>query len=312
MSDYWFYDLINADQTLSKLMVSNGVSLTDLRYVKDIINTRIGMFTYERLPEGLTSEILETCLMFRSRLCFYYKPEVTKWYLGIYKSEGEFGVYRKPDTVSVQAINGASLGENVPYKDIILVRDNSMDIIPFVPVLEYIVKIKNLEDDIFKIADIASLPVVITGNKKLANQAKMLAQKLGHKNAFILGDDTLINSVQQFDIHLPINPLDLYELKNKYRNECLGSLGIYSSDSKRERSLNIEIKNQNDFTDFVYQNAKMQRELFVKQMNARGCDIIFKETYDVNYKEGVEEEAMQAHAVAVAENVGGDKNDKLS
>ena len=314
MSDkMWYYDLINADETMKKLMLEQGVTIGDLRYVKDIINTRIGMFTYEHLPAPLTSEILETALMFRSKLCFWHMKEVDTWYLCFYAYAGEYNIYWKPERVNLIALNGKQLAQDVPYEDIILVRDNTMDIIPFLPVMEYIAKIKELEDDLFKIADIASLPIVIAGNKKLANQAKVLAQKLGHKSPFILGDDTLINSVQQFDIKLPINPLDLHELRNKYRNECLGSLGIYSMDSKRERSLNIEIRNQNDFTDFVYQNAKMERKRFVDELNAKGgLNVKFIETYDINFYEGIKEQADEAHAIAEAENVGGGNNAKLS
>lgn len=302
MADSWYYDFVNMDDALKKAMVSNGINfgVTDFRYLKDIVNTSIGMFTYEDCPNGLTSQIIESALMFRNNLCYYYSKGTQEWILCTYRYGGTFNRYWKPDFVDLLALNGTSIAEHIPFDDIILVRDNTMDIIPFMTIMEYLNKIKHIEDDMLKMLDVACLPLVVAGNKKAVNQLRTTANKLGLANPFILGDDTLVESVKSFNVNLPYDPLDIYELRKKYIDECLASLGIYSLEYKNERLLVSEVAAQNDYTDFIYTNRLQERELTIKQLNARGCPMKMKETYERNVESGIEEMAMTTEAEAKA------------
>ena len=79
----------------------------------------------------------------------------------------------------------------------------------------------------------------------------------------------------------------------------MSSLGIYAVDSKRERIVTQELVNQNDYTDFIYMNAKMERERFVKEVNERsGYNIKLVETYTKNYVETAEDKA-EASAIII-------------
>lgn len=300
MSDSWYYNFININQAVKEAMVKHGnSSMPDFRYIKDIINTRIGMFTYDNLPKPLTSQILETALMFCNQLCFYYIKEANQWLLCRYVTANAYDYYWKPITVNILALNGAYIASNVPYEDIILVRDNTMDVIPFLCIEEYIEKITKIEDDMFKMLDISCLPVVIAGNKKSANQLKMIAQKAGNKDPFIIGDDTITDSVHSFNINMPYNPLDVYDLKTKYKNECMASLGIYSVEQKRERIVTQELVNQNDYTDFIYMNAYKERLLFVKLLNkASNLNVKLNETYEENAQASIDEKHDTALEIA--------------
>lgn len=303
MSDSWYYDFMNLNHAVSKALI-NGKLPYEIHYIKDIMSTKISMFKYkniERIP-NLTSQILEMALMFNFNLCFYNHPSLG-WVLCRYVSGSTFNEYWRPYYVNLIAFNGASLGTNIPYKDIVLVRDNSMDVIPFICINEYLGKIQRVEETVFKTLAIASLPIALVANKKMANQLKTIAQNLGNSNPFITGDDTLLDVVKGFNIDVPVSPLDIYELKQKYRNECLSSLGIYSVEEKRERIVTQELVNQNDYTDFVYQDAKMERAIFVEEMNKRdpSLELELVETYEVNVKENIKEDAEKAHAVAKAD-----------
>ena len=137
----------------------------------------------------------------------------------------------------------------------------------------------------------------------MANQLKQVAKQLGNDNPFISGDDSLLDAVKGFNIDVPVSPLDIYELKQKYRNECLSSMGIYSVEEKRERIVTQELVNQNDYTDFVYQDRKMNRAEWVEKLNAAdpSLQIELVEVYDINVKETAREEAYKARQIAKAD-----------
>lgn len=303
MSDSWYYDYMNLNHAVSKALV-DGKLPYEIHYVKDIMSTSVSMFKYkniERIP-NLTSQIVEIALMFGNFLCFYKIPALG-WTLCRYVTGSVWNEYLRPDTVNLIALNGKPLAYNVPYKDLILVRDNSMDVIPFICINEYLAKIHKVEQTVFKTLAIASLPIALVGNKKMAGQLKQVAKQLGNDNPFISGDDSLIDVVKGFNIDVPVSPLDIYELKQKYRNECLSSMGIYSVEEKRERIVTQELVNQNDYTDFVYQDRKMNRAEWVRKLNEAdpSLEIELVETYEVNVKENIKDDAIKAHKVAVAD-----------
>ena len=298
----WYWDFVNLQSTVNQKLIKGGIDLQYIRYIKDIVNTRIGMFTYKNLPEPLTSQILETALMFMNNLCFYYSKGLNKWVLARYLFGGDYDMYFKPDVVEVLALNGRNLASSVPYKDLILVRDNTMDIVPFLVVQDYIKKISYLEDKMDKMVNIATFPVGIVGDKKIANQLKLIAKELCGNNPCITGSDQIMDTVKSFDIKLPYNPLDIYELKNKYRNECMASLGIYSVEEKRERMIDKEVSVHNDYTDYVYNNALEERKRFVAELNKIGdFKIELVETYEVNRQADIDEEAEKAGAIVKAQ-----------
>lgn len=274
-----YYNLCNLNSWLSQKLIKNGFP-NSIHYLKDIASVKVGMFKYkniEKIP-NLTSEILETIILFNNFLCFYKSPNV-----GIilcrYRINSLRNEYLRPDYVDLLAINGETIATHVPYKDIILVKDNSLDIIPFITMVEYIRKIEQCDTSVFKVLNVAALPMVLAGNKKLANQMNAMAKKIIGGDAFIAGDDTLLDNLKAFDIELRINPLDIYELKTKYKNECVASLGIYTIEQKKERKIVSEVSSQNEYTDSIYEDMRMQRQNMVDKLNELyGLDIELVET----------------------------------
>ena len=303
MSDAWYYDFMNLNHAVSKALV-NGKLPYEIHYVKDIMSTAVSMFKYKNIERirNLTSQIAEIAVMFSNFLCTYKHPALG-WVLCRYVVGSTFNEYLRPKHVNLMALNGQCLATNVPYEDIVLFRDNSMDIIPFICINEYIGKIHRVEETVFKTLAIASLPIALVANKKMANQLKQVAKNLGNSDPFITGDDSLLDVVKGFNIDVPVSPLDIYELKQKYRNECLSSLGIYSVEEKRERIVTQELVNQNDFTDFVYQDRKMERQRWVDEMNRRDPSLQLElvEEYEVNVKENIKDDADKAKAIAKAD-----------
>ena len=296
MADSWYYDFMNPNSALAMALHKQNM-LFGIRYLKDILSTKVSMFRYDNIEKipGLTSEILELAINFNCMLCFYDSGAG----LGLFRwvPNNLLSPYLKPKTVNIIALNGQPIATNVPYEDIILVRDNACDIIPFIPMVEYITQVQRIDDTIFKILNTLSLPIVIAGNKKLTNQLKETAKKLGSSDPYIVGDDQLVDTVKMFNIDMPINPADIYLLKTKYKNELLASIGIYSVEEKRERKIVSEVASQNDYTDHIYMDMLTQRRQFVDKLNEKyGLNIVLKESYKETVKESVKEALEMARA----------------
>ena len=297
-----YYNLINMNNTLDKLMLAGNLPY-EYFYVKDVLSLKMSMFKYENIDKikNLTNEILELALLCSGDLCFANVPG-----LGImlckYIVNGELNEYCKPTHVDLLTLKGDTVAMGYPYDKVILVKDNAIGIIPYVCINEYLVKVQRIDDTTFKVLNNCSLPLAVVGNKKAVNQLKSIAGKLGVKDPFIIGDDTIIDTVKSFDIKVPVSPLDLFTLKNKYRNELLSSLGIYSLEQKRERLVVSEISSQNDYTDFIYQDCKTQRQAFVDALNKLDPSLNIKliEVYDINKEEVADEKADLTYKVEKA------------
>ena len=267
MSDMWYYDWVNPNSAFKQMLIKNSVPF-ELHYVKDIMSTKLSMFEYgniEKIPD-LDNRTLEMALMFSTCLCFY-KDSALGWGLYRYEIAGDLDRYLKPQFVNLITLKGTTLATNVPYKDIIRARDNTLDIPPFLCIFEYMIKLQHIDDVIKKTLDISSLPLVMAGSKKLVNQYNSILKSLTGGKMLIAGDDSILDAIKAFKIDLPVSPVDTYILKKEYRNECLTSIGIYSVEDKRERVLKGEQISRNRYVDNVYTDMKEQRKAFVDALN---------------------------------------------
>lgn len=294
--DKEYYYLNNPQHYINLEMHKLGINFYGFfRYMKDIVNTAISQFTYKGIEQlnGLTSTILEEALMFKANLCFVDAIGVG-WVLCSYEPMTEYSIYHRPTRVRCMTFNDRPLGE-YNYDDIILVKDNSMDIPPILVIREYIEKIVDIEQKMDKMLTLATLPVAIVGNRKLANQFKEQAKKMGCNNPFIVGDESIVGNVQAFNIEVPIKPAEVYAIRKKYINECMASIGVYAVEAKKERLVVSEIEAQNDYTDFVYQGKINERHRFLEELYKRsGTRIELVESYDQNQEAVTEEMASRA------------------
>lgn len=260
------YDYNNLSSYLKRLSIEGQI---DFRYMHDIVNTKISMFEYKGLPEDITSEILETALCFNNNLCFYNSPTMgvvlCRWL-----PLGEYSIYWKPKKVQLIALNGLSIANEVPYSDIVLVKDNKMDIIPFIFINEYISKMVEMENTLIKNVQLLKLPAVFTGNKQMVSTFNSLMKKVLDIDAFALTDKTVIEEFKQFNIEFPVSPEEILSLYKNYKNMCLESIGIYGIETqKRERLLVKEVQSQTEYIDFMYQMCLNERMRFINECNSK-------------------------------------------
>ena len=216
MANEWYWDWVNPSSALKQNMIKGNMPF-EIHYVKDIMSTKLSMFQYrhiERIPD-LDSRTLEMALMFSNFLCFY-KDAALGWGLYRYCVDGDLDRYLRPQFVKIMTLKGVTVANHVPFKDIILARDNEMDIPPFLCIFEYLVKMQHIDSVIFKTLDISALPLVLAGSKKLVNQFNAILKNLTGGKMLIAGDDTLIDAIKAFKIDIPVQPVDTYELKKQY------------------------------------------------------------------------------------------------
>ena len=293
--DQTFYNYNNLQDYVNKLGLSYNADY--FRWVQAIIVTKLGMFSYGNVEEyELNSEIMERALMFNNFLCGADVPGIG---FGIYRwrANSVFNRYWRPETVELLTLTGRVVATNVPFEKIVLFRDNRLDITPFLTLNSWIEKIMEKEKTIDSIFTWLSLPVIISGDKTQATEFKNLVRKAITREPFIVGAKGFKDHVEMFNIDLPVELSEVYDIMKKYRGFALASMGIYEVDEKRERIVTSEIEAQNDYVDMVYTGMYNERKRFVEECNKKfGTKITLKETYTENQNDSIRIQERRAKA----------------
>lgn len=292
-----FYLLNNLTTYVKGLNVK--CNIYDFRYYKEFVDFGLEMFSYGDLPEDninktLSSQVIETGLMFYDRLC-WYKSSTMGLVFCRYIPNGNFDINFKPTKVNLIAFNGKTIGTEIPYDDIVVMRDNRLDIIPFLSILEYIDKMKQIEDTLFTNLIWLKLPAVFTGDKTSLASFKKLFMKLTNFEPLTVADKQLVDSFQQFDIKLPYDLESMLEIYKNYRNFGIQSFGVSGIESqKRERLLVGEVESQSEYISFTYNSRKKQRQEAIDEVNRKwGYKIKLIEEYEQYRKDDIELIAYQ-------------------
>lgn len=304
MNEWAYYNFMNMGEytQILKTRMTNGLWL---RYFKETCGVKLGMFSYENLPDGLTSQIIEQALLFNSMLCFADIGGLGGVTLCKYTPSGKLNYYLKPEKVDLYALNGEPLGIQVKYDDIVPFRDNRMDIPPFINIITYIDKLIEIERTLSMNIKLLRLPVFFTGTREQVAQLNKLVQKIDNFEPFAITDKKLADTIKGTDIKMPYSPLDTFSLLEKYQEKCVSSIGIYSTDRKRERLVTAEIEANNDYVDLVYQDMLNERKSCLEESNKKfGTNMKLIESYVIIKEEDNNLEADKAKKIAVAESVG--------
>ena len=302
-----YYNWFNRQNLLDRLKVTGiGVSFRNLI---NFIEGRIAQFSYRGLEDDLPPYILREALMFNNRLCFYNSPT-----FGIvlcrYLPLGTYDFYWRPETVKLLALNGKTIADVVPFKDIVLVKDNNMDIIPFLWLSEYFEKMDNIENTLMKDIDILKLPAIFKGDEKMVTSFNSIISKALNFKPFAVADKMGAERFEMFDIKLPVSPEELLSLYKNYKNLALESLGISGTETqKRERLLVGEVESQSEYKNYKYEDFRKCQQDWIEQYNKKfGKHVELIETFVEFKEEHIQLDAEQAKLIAEAENTGGDNN----
>ena len=295
MGDAQYYNYMNLESYLNKLQLKYDGEW--LRWVKDIINTKVTMFSYELDPKyELTSEIIEKSLMFNNFLCAADVPGLG---FGIYRWRcgSQFNRYWKPEKVGLMTLTGKNVAWDYPYNKIVLLRDNPMDIIPFLTLNDWINKIIDKERTLDSIFAWISLPIILAGDKEQTTMLKNIMKKSLTREPFLVASKGFKDHIESFDIKLPVELQEVYDIMKKYRGLALASMGIYEVDEKRERIVTSEIQAQNDYVDMVYTGMYNERKRFVDECKTMfGVEIKLDESYMQNQRDEIKLKKQSAEA----------------
>lgn len=295
-----YYNFMNLQQYLDQCKVKGIVR--NFRYLKDYVNTKISMFKYKNLPEGITSRIIETALCFNNFLCFYKNTLFPNGVVARYLPSGDLDEYWRPKKVDIITLTGVPVAYGVPFSDIVPMIDNSMNIIPFVTITEYIEKIAYTETTLMKNVRQARIPAFFSGTKEQVASFNKIIQKTDDEDAFAIADPKATEAMSQYDIKFSIQPKDMIEIMKNYQNWCIQSFGMYAGSSqKAERMLVSEVQSQTDYSDTIYQDEKDCRTEFIEAINKKfGLKIELVESYREYMEDHIK--LSQGYAIAQVQN----------
>lgn len=306
MENNYFDFYQNYKTALAKLGIDEKLHFRDLY---NIVSLKVSMFKYEDLPsKSLLSENVETALLFSNHLCWAKISATQEVVLCRYNQVGEWDIYANPTQVNLIAFNGANLGTQ-NWEDIVLFKDNPIDTIPYLMIKEYVDIINETENTLMVNMNTLRLPLmfICSPQNKATVNAFLTKMKRADATAVIC-DKSFANNIQTADIKIPISPLDIYEIRNKYKQELLVSLGIYAVDEKRERLVTAEVSSRNDYADLIYTMLIDSRRQSIEKVNKKfGTNIKIVESYDTVEKDKFEETYITAKAQSKGELDGNPK-----
>ena len=305
-----YYDFMNMNSLLKRAMLL-GKPLT-YRQIIGFIETKISMFSYEGLEKDLPPRVLRQALTFRNHLCFY-KSLTYGIILCQYRPSSERDIYYLPKFVELIALNGQTIKSKVPYKDIVVVRDNNLDLIPMLWLMEYFDKMNNVELTLTKNIDLLKLPAIFTGNEKTVSSFNSLIKKALNFEPFAVTDKTMTDAFNQFDISLPASLEEIMALYKNYKNMALESIGISGTETqKRERLLVSEVESQSEYKNLLYTDFKKCQEDWIKEYNEKfGKNVKLIENY-VEYRDAeIDLTAKEVEKVTKAEEKGDNNGNAL-
>lgn len=283
---------------------------TELKYFKTVAELAMEQFYIENpYTNDLTSEIFEKALFYRYNNCFYKLP-TDEIVLCTYVPNNQFTRYMKPSKVNLFYFNGVSIATNVDYEDIVPIRDNAMDIPPYIVVMQYMRQLA-IADKTFDINMInMRFPFFFKGDKKQQGALNKIYENISEFKPIVFTDKDGLGTqdIETIDTTKLTSPVDVYDVIKELKNQALQCVGVYSDTGKKERLLVSEVATQTDFVDMTYQARKRNRLEAIEEANRRwGGNMILKETYADIREENAEYTAQEVEAQQ-GDNEVGDNN----
>ena len=245
----------------------------------EFINLAINRFTWENLPQGLTSEQMEFLLIHHGQLmCFddkYYGTLILPC-----MGTSDINVYGLPTEYRVMGENG-KYNKTVNIEDGVLIRNNPLGTSD-IPTLEIFAK---RIDDIEMTQDVnlfqQCIPKVLLADEESKLTAKNIIDKIRKFKFVIFGKSTLVNNIKTSDVLDTSSPFILDKLQQQkmdLKNELLTYLGINNNNNiKKERMIVDEVNANNEYTAINLDLMYDLREKACQEINKKfGFDIKVK------------------------------------
>lgn len=239
--------------------------------LQEFINLAINRFTWENLPQGLTSEQMEFLLIHHGQLmCFndkYYGTLILPC-----MGTTDINVYGLPSEYRVMGENG-KYNKTVNIENGVLIRNNPLGASD-IPTLEIFAK---RIDDVEMTQDVnlfqQCMPKVLLADEDSKLTAKNIIDKIRKFKFVIFGKSSLVNNIKTSDVLDTSSPYILDKLQQQkvdLKNELLTYLGINNNNNiKKERMIVDEVNANNEYTAINLDLMFDLRERACKEINKK-------------------------------------------
>ena len=240
---------------------------TDQLYNR-FLNLALNRFTWNNLPEGMTSRKIEEMLIKNGRVMFFKDNGVliTLPAFGV----GMYDIYNEPIYYNVV---GNNFNKTIDRDKGVIIRNNATATNDHDDLLLFAERINDVEQTMDINLNSQKTPYVILCDEKERLTFKNILNQVQKFKYAIFGSKGLkINNIDVLQTKADFLLDKLQDTKNAYMNELLTFLGINNSNTdKNERLLVDEVNSNNDFIlvniDHMFEERKRAVEEINKKFN---------------------------------------------
>ena len=240
---------------------------TDQLYNR-FLNLALNRFTWNNLPEGITSRKIEEMLIKNGRVMFFKDNGVfiTLPAFGV----GMYDIYNEPIYYNVV---GNNFNKTIDRDTGVIIRNNATSTNDHDDLLLFAERINDVEQTMDINLNSQKTPYVILCDEKERLTFKNILNQVQKFKYAIFGSKGLkMNNIDVLQTKADFLLDKLQDTKNAYMNELLTFLGINNSNTdKKERLLVDEVNSNNDFIlvniDHMYDERKRAVEEINKKFN---------------------------------------------
>ena len=238
-------------------------------YFNDLKRKIINLFKWENLPDGISQRFLETSLFdtgnvvfFKNEMGFYCVAKGTPMGLNEYDEPTGFNVYSTSN--KIHGIVNRS--ECVPiYNDLFM--KSSVSNVDF-----FAKRLGNIQKTIDVNLEHLKIPYVISCSEGQKATVEQMIAKKNNGEPYILTSDDITNlmKINVIDLNIKNYVNDLYDVRQKEKNESLTFFGINNVNiMKKERLTSNEGNQNNEEISINLQNMLDARQTAVEEINSK-------------------------------------------
>lgn len=280
----------------NEILLQRANDLTFIKYFTQFFNLALNIFKWEDTGE-VESRFIERTLI-ENGYCFVYQDN-DYGLICMPCSLVGLNIYNEPTHIQ---ITSPLISKTLKIDDGILIYNNytKTGLIPII--MNYVDRLTEIETTINTNIYLQKTPYIIVADKKTEKSIREVANQITNNEPVIVVKSSIVENLQNLELHTNFVAPELFELKQKIENEFLTFIGLNnnSQTNKKERLIVDEVNVNNDYinrnVDILY-NA---REIACKKINEK-FGVNWKVTRQNNLSESLYKEVETDKEVEVNE-----------
>lgn len=280
----------------NEILLQRANDLTFIKYFTQFFNLALNIFKWEDTGE-VESRFIERTLI-ENGYCFVYQDN-DYGLICMPCSLVGLNIYNEPTHIQ---ITSPLISKTLKIDDGILIYNNytKTGLIPII--MNYVDRLTEIETTINTNIYLQKTPYIIVADKKTEKSIREVANQITNNEPVIVVKSSIVENLQNLELHTNFVAPELFELKQKIENEFLTFIGLNnnSQTNKKERLIVDEVNVNNDYinrnVDILY-NA---REIACKKINEK-FGVNWKVTRQNNLSESLFKEVETDKEVEVNE-----------